>query len=90
MSLIWVSLIAGDRGSSSVVRTGRHLRTLSTLARQGWHIRGNENKIRITIDARPIVDVTDGGSENKLLIRRVIMAEKSVVLTHGNNIAVNI
>src|ERR1700730_8465854 len=39
---------------------GCHLRTASTLARQGWTWSGYENMTSTTMAARPIVAETDG------------------------------
>ena len=41
---------------------GRHFRTASMEARQGWTCSGMLNVTRITIAALPIVEATDGGS----------------------------
>jgi hypothetical protein len=59
-------LLGEDESSTVVVavrRMGRHFRTASTEARQGWTWRGYENMTRTTMAARPMVDATAGGSK---------------------------
>lgn len=57
------SLISTVRPGSAGLwaRRGRHRSTLSTLARHGCTCIGCENMTRITMAARPMVDVHDGG-----------------------------
>lgn len=47
---------------------GRHFKTASTEALQGWTWRGYENMTRITIAALAIVDTIEGMSEKGQLI----------------------
>lgn len=50
-----------DRGDSEPL-IGRHLRTASTEALQGWTWRGYENITRMTMAALPMVELMAGAS----------------------------
>jgi len=63
-----VSKVAGEVGFK-----GRHLSTLSMLARAGWHWSGYENMTRMTMARRPIVEATLGGSVLRILELRIDM-----------------
>ena len=55
--------LEGELLGDSTLRLGRHLRTASTDALQGWTWSGYENITMITMAVLPIVDATAGVSK---------------------------
>lgn len=63
------ALLDGDELDESDRFAGRHFKTASTEALQGWTWRGYENITRTTIAAFPMVELSEGASEGLISFR---------------------
>lgn len=73
--------LGGDLPGDSGRLFGRHFRTASTEALQGWTWRGYENITRITMAALATVALTEDGS-TYVISNLILHARGSYKLTH--------